>query len=117
MAMNGRVLGGGRYVVSSESEHSESDSQGTTQHVDEWMYNPNSSGDHHRLSVIPEHLEGVVEGSPGTRGVAVGRGGVNMVVPVYVHAQDSDSEVRILVWEEGWGLERGGVKEGGVAGS
>lgn len=106
MAMNGRALNG-RYI-GSESEHSESDSQGTTQQVDDWMYNPNNPGGHpeHRLSVIPEHMEGVVEMSPRHLGSARsspdpplprgtrGRTGMSFTVPVYMHQQDSDSEVR-----------------------
>ena len=127
LAMNGRGLNG-RYM-SSESDRSESDSQGTTQHVEDWMYNAGGGGiggaagggggaggqqGDHRLSVIPEHIEGaetvplphqlaaVGVGSspspplpPSMRGVAsLERRGMNITVPVYMHAQDSDSEVR-----------------------
>ncbi len=139
LAMNGRGLNG-RYM-SSESEQSESDSQGTTQHVEDWMYNSSSGGGgggvagggvaaggqggEYRLSVIPEHVEGAenlasvvppqqqqegVGGSPsppippptaamgppfgGERGVSpLERRGMNITVPVYMHVQDSDSEV------------------------
>lgn len=114
MAMNRRAMNG-RYL-GSESEHSESDSQGTTQHVDDWMYNPNNPGGHaeHRLSVIPEHMEGGAAempprqpcvGSersspapPMPRGSRAGRTGMSFTVPVYMHAQDSDSEVREGEW-------------------
>ena len=109
MAMNGGRALNGRYV-SSESEHSESDSQGTTQHVDDWMFNSNHPSGHpeHRLSIIPEHIEGVDPTSlpPAPSGDlsmtippplhqrgGVGRAGMNVMVPVYMHAQDSDSEV------------------------
>ena len=111
LAMNGRALNG-RYL-GSESEQSESDSQGTTQPVEDWMYNSNNVGNHgeHRLSVIPEHMEGLEDMAthqveellslPGPMdsiagGVAMGRRGMNMMVPVYMHTQDSDSEVSNL---------------------
>ena len=114
LAMNGRALNG-RYTVGSESEHSGSDSQGTTQHVDEWMYNPNhhaggNRGDH-RLSVIPEHIEGAehtgnLRGGRGGLGVGglrsdssdVGSASTNgrMVMTIYVHPQDSDAEVSCM---------------------
>jgi hypothetical protein len=107
IGMNGRAMNG-RYI-GSESEHSESDSQGTTQHVDDMMYSPGGHIDN-RLSVIPEHMEGAVEVSPmqlgnrrssppvqqltrGPRGMAAGRTGMSFTVPVYMHSQDSDSEV------------------------
>ena len=100
--MNGRVVNG-RYI-SSESEQSESDSQGTTQRVDDWMYDPHNnaiSHGEHRLSVIPEHTEGM-ENSPPRHLSANSSppgsplaGGVAMTVPVYMHQQpESDSEAR-----------------------
>ena len=117
VALNFRTLNG-RYVINSESDHSESDSQGTTQHVDDLIYDPtHHAGNHveHRLSVIPEHIEGdhhggILRGSQqaGLPGLGVGgEGGVASVdmassspvpgglitVPVYVHPQDSDVEV------------------------
>ena len=112
LALNGRAASG-RYVINSESEHSESDSQGTTQHADDLMYDPShhtSGHGDHRLSVIPEHIEGAehmgnVRGSRGG-GMAGLVGGVSdietasspapsglITVPVYVHPQDSDVEV------------------------
>jgi len=117
VALNFRTLVNGRYVINSESEQSESDSQGTTQHVDDLIYDPSHHpGNHtdHRLSVIPEHIEGdhhggISRGSRGTGlpGLGLGGGGMAnvemassspapgglMTVPVYVHPQDSDVEV------------------------
>lgn len=114
LAMNGGRLG--RYV-SSESEQSESDSQGTTQHADDWMFN-NNAGSHgeHRLSVIPEHTEGVesvpmttMAASPGggssptsmlPRGaLMVGRNGLYNGNNLRSRPQDLDFEVRAkLLW-------------------
>ncbi len=100
--MNGRAPNG-RYIGSG-SEQSESDSQETTQHVDDLMYNPNNAngvGDH-RLSVIPEYMEGGELAPPlppppqsplrggGAGGMVMGGRGGDMAVPAYT---DSDSEV------------------------
>lgn len=115
LALNGRSLNG-RYVLNSESEHSESDSLGGSQVAEDQMYDHthHAVGNHgdHRLSVIPEHIEG--EHGANLRGSRVGGflgsgGGGAMVadaevmsspvpanvltVPVYVHSQDSDVEV------------------------
>ena len=134
ISMNGRAMNG-RYLGSG-SEVSESDSQGTTQPVEDWMYNssggvgglggtggggggggPTGGGMDNRLSVIPEGMEAGLppplshqhtEGGGGSSssapspGGVVGRGGGGggggggrVTVPIYMHPQDSDSEVRV----------------------